>query len=134
MAMKSAIMESASQCSQHQTTGKIVIDCVLTCGEYDTVISMWELDCWTYTYGKAPSTHTHIHTPVHTHTHTHTHTRTHTHTHTRIPVHTHTHTHSDQMGNNGAFITLTKDLKPEFTSYEAVVSLHVSIFVVPLSI
>ncbi len=27
------------------------------------------------------------------------------------------------MGNKGAFITLTKDLKPEFTVYEAVVSL-----------
>ncbi|XP_064394801.1 serine/threonine-protein phosphatase 5-like isoform X3 [Halichondria panicea] len=26
----------------------------------------------------------------------------------------------DQMGNKGAFITLTKDLKPEFTVYEAV--------------
>ena len=31
--------------------------------------------------------------------------------------------HSDQMGNKGAFITLTKDLKPQFTTYEAVVSL-----------
>ena len=30
--------------------------------------------------------------------------------------------HSDQMGNKGAFITLTKDLKPQFTTYEAVVS------------
>ena len=36
--------------------------------------------------------------------------------------------HSDQMGNKGAFITLTKDLKPQFTTYEAVVS-HVSVFV-----
>ena len=34
--------------------------------------------------------------------------------------------HSDQMGNKGAFITLTKDLKPQFTTYEAVVS-HVSV-------
>ena len=32
------------------------------------------------------------------------------------------HLYSDQMGNKGAFITLTKDLKPEFTVYEAVVS------------
>lgn len=29
---------------------------------------------------------------------------------------------SDQMGNKGAFITLTTDLKPKFTSYDAVVS------------
>ena len=29
---------------------------------------------------------------------------------------------SDQMGNKGAFITLKSDLKPKFTSYEAVVS------------
>ena len=26
------------------------------------------------------------------------------------------------MGNKGAFITLTNDLKPKFTTYEAVVS------------
>ena len=33
--------------------------------------------------------------------------------------------HSDQMGNKGAFITLGKDLKPQFTTYEAVVgALH----------
>ena len=32
--------------------------------------------------------------------------------------------HSDSMGNQGAFITLTggTDLKPKFTSYDAVVS------------
>lgn len=29
---------------------------------------------------------------------------------------------SDQMGNKGAFITLTKDLTPNFTSFSAVVS------------
>ena len=29
---------------------------------------------------------------------------------------------SDQMGNKGAFITLTKDLTPSFTSFSAVVS------------
>ena len=27
------------------------------------------------------------------------------------------------MGNKGAFITLTKELKPKFTTYDAVVSL-----------
>ena len=35
--------------------------------------------------------------------------------------------HSDQMGNKGAYITLTKDLKPKFTTYEAVVSLTTSV-------
>ena len=35
--------------------------------------------------------------------------------------------HSDQMGNKGAYITLTKDLKPKFTTYEAVVSLITSV-------
>ncbi len=29
---------------------------------------------------------------------------------------------SDQMGNKGAFITMGADLKPNFTSYDAVVS------------
>ena len=29
---------------------------------------------------------------------------------------------SDQMGNKGAFITLTKELEPKFATYEAVVS------------
>ena len=33
------------------------------------------------------------------------------------------------MGNKGAFITLTKDLKPEFTVYEAVVSLASNLYV-----
>ena len=28
------------------------------------------------------------------------------------------------MGNKGAFITLSRDLKPHFTTYEAVVSAH----------
>ena len=28
---------------------------------------------------------------------------------------------SDQMGNKGAFITMSSDLKPNFTTYEAVV-------------
>ena len=30
--------------------------------------------------------------------------------------------YSDQMGNKGAFITLTRDLKPNYTTYDAVVS------------
>ena len=30
--------------------------------------------------------------------------------------------HSDQMGNKGAYVTLTRDLRPQFTTYEAVVS------------
>ena len=29
--------------------------------------------------------------------------------------------YSDQMGNKGAFITMGSDLKPNFTTYEAVV-------------
>ena len=32
---------------------------------------------------------------------------------------------SDQMGNKGAFITMTDDLKPKFTTYDAVVSYFV---------
>lgn len=30
--------------------------------------------------------------------------------------------HSDQMGNKGAYITLGPDMKPQFTTYEAVVN------------
>ena len=35
---------------------------------------------------------------------------------------------SDQMGNKGAFITLYEDLKPNFTSFDAVVSLFFNWF------
>ena len=44
--------------------------------------------------------------------------------------------HSDQMGNKGAYVTLTRDLRPQFTTYEAVVSYtlhhHYIILIYPL--
>ena len=63
---------------------------------------------------------------------THTHAHTHTHTHNNVMLymifsennHVCSCFHSDQMGNKGAFITLSRDLKPHFTTYEAVVSAH----------
>ena len=38
------------------------------------------------------------------------------------------HLSSDQMGNKGAFITLTKDLKPNFTTFSEVVRYVVAYF------
>ena len=40
---------------------------------------------------------------------------------------------SDQMGNKGAFITLARDLKPQFTTYEAVVSHYIIITSSPIT-
>ena len=40
---------------------------------------------------------------------------------------------SDQMGNKGAFIVLDKSMKPQFVTYEAVVSLII-IVIVPYSL
>lgn len=33
------------------------------------------------------------------------------------------------MGNKGAYVTLTNDLKPKFTTYEAVVSVTTSLYI-----
>lgn len=38
---------------------------------------------------------------------------------------------SDSMGNKGAFITLTgKDMKPKYTTYDAVVSMENDMFLI----